>query len=195
MTRPSASVTSTMAPGCLQLRIVEQFLRPRDRRIADGRAFADARDLVARQLAEHLAQARQHAVARGDAQRIGGKRRVGREVGEAERLAERPPLRVGDDGDEDLLAVGGVEHVVDAPGRRCASASAPRALPVTANCAMCCETRNALFSNSALVTNWPRPVRARSISAPMMPMTANMPPMMSLTEAPARSGRPGGPVM
>ena len=32
-------------------------------------------------------------------------------------------------------------------------------LPVTANCATCGETRNALFSNSALRTSWPRPVR------------------------------------
>ena len=45
------------------------------------------------------------------------------------------------------------------------------AWPVTANCAMCCETRNALFSNSALRMRWPWPVCARSISAPMMPRT------------------------
>ena len=39
------------------------------------------------------------------------------------------------------------------------------------------------------------PVRSRSRSAARTPIAPNMPPMMSLTEVPARSGRPGGPVM
>ena len=60
---------------------------------------------------------------------------------------------------------------------------------------MCGATSQTLFSNSALLTNWPRPVRPRSITAAMMAMAANMPPIMSLTGAPARNGRPGGPVI
>ena len=67
--------------------------------------------------------------------------------------------------------------------------------PVTANCIMCCATSSTLFSNRALCTSWPRPVFSRCASAAITPMAPNMPPMMSLTEAPARSGSPGRPVM
>jgi len=67
--------------------------------------------------------------------------------------------------------------------------------PVTANCIMCCATSSTLFSNNALCTSWPRPVLARCASAASTPMAPNMPPMMSLTLVPARSGRPAGPVM
>jgi hypothetical protein len=68
-------------------------------------------------------------------------------------------------------------------------------LPVTANCIMCWATRKMLFSNSALCTSWPSPVFSRCARAAMAPMAPNMPPMMSLTLAPARSGSPGRPVM
>ena len=67
--------------------------------------------------------------------------------------------------------------------------------PVMASCAMCCATRNAVFSYSALRTSVPLPVFSRSRSAARMPMAANMPPMMSLTEDPTRKGRSGRPVM
>ena len=60
---------------------------------------------------------------------------------------------------------------------------------------MFCADRNTQFSNSALCTSWPRPVRSRSRSAASTPIAPNMPPMMSFTELPARSGRPTGPVM
>ena len=40
-----------------------------------------------------------------------------------------------------------------------------------------------------------KPLITRSRNAAMIPITPNMPPMMSVTEAPARSGRPSGPVM
>ena len=60
---------------------------------------------------------------------------------------------------------------------------------------MCWALRNTQFSNSALWISWPRPVRSRSRSAASTPIAPNMPPMMSLTEVPARSGRPFGPVM
>ncbi|MNV85816.1 hypothetical protein D3C71_1797980 [compost metagenome] len=68
-------------------------------------------------------------------------------------------------------------------------------LPVTAYCIMCWPTRNTLFSNSAESTSWPRPVMPRCISAAIAPIAPNMPPMMSLTLAPARSGSPGRPVI
>ena len=58
---------------------------------------------------------------------------------------------------------------------------------------MCCADRNTQFSNSALWISWPRPVRSRSRSAASTPIAPNMPPMMSLTDVPARSGRPLGP--
>ena len=67
--------------------------------------------------------------------------------------------------------------------------------PVIAYCCMCWDERNTQFSNSALCTSCPLPVRSRSRSAASTPIAPNMPPMMSLTEVPARSGRPTGPVM
>jgi hypothetical protein len=80
-------------------------------------------------------------------------------------------------------------QAADAAGHRRAG------LPVTANCIMCCATRNTLFSNSALCTSrHGRWLRARR-SAASTPIAPNMPPMMSLTLVPARSGRPSGPVM
>ncbi|CKT00555.1 Uncharacterised protein [Mycobacterium tuberculosis] len=69
------------------------------------------------------------------------------------------------------------------------------AWPVMAYCSMCWPTRNTLFSNSADCTSCPLPVSPRCISAAMAPMAPNMPPMMSFTLVPARSGSPGRPVM
>ena len=69
------------------------------------------------------------------------------------------------------------------------------ATPVAAYCSMCCADESTQFSNSPTCTSWPLPVRSRSASAASAPITPNMPPMMSLTDEPARSGRPGGPVM
>ncbi|MCY1553968.1 hypothetical protein D9M68_905030 [compost metagenome] len=67
--------------------------------------------------------------------------------------------------------------------------------PVIAYCSMCWPTRNTLFSNSADCTSWPRPVMPRWISAAMAPIAPNMPPIMSFTLVPARTGSPGRPVM
>ena len=49
------------------------------------------------------------------AQIVRGERGVGLEVGEAQSVAERLPLRIADRGEEDLLAVLHREHVVDGP--------------------------------------------------------------------------------
>ena len=67
--------------------------------------------------------------------------------------------------------------------------------PITAACIMCWATRKTLFSNSALCTSWPLPVFCRAPRAASTPIAPNIPPMMSLTLLPARSGRPIGPVM
>ncbi|MNI89605.1 hypothetical protein D3C73_1470250 [compost metagenome] len=69
------------------------------------------------------------------------------------------------------------------------------ASPVTTNCCMCWAASSTQFSYSALCTSRPTPVLLRSLSAASTPMAPNMPPMMSFTELPARSGRPTGPVM
>ena len=69
------------------------------------------------------------------------------------------------------------------------------AWPVAANCIMCWATRKTLFSNSAACTSQPWPVLSRWRSAAMAPMAPNMPPMMSFTLVPARSGSPMRPVM
>ncbi|MCY1555756.1 hypothetical protein D9M68_924420 [compost metagenome] len=69
------------------------------------------------------------------------------------------------------------------------------AFPVTACCIMCWPTRKTLFSNSEACTSMPSPVRSRWAKAAIAPSAPNIPPMMSLTLAPARSGSPGRPVM
>ena len=68
-------------------------------------------------------------------------------------------------------------------------------LPLTTCCIMCVETSHAAFSKRPLCTYWPLPVRSRSRNAARIAMAPNMPPIMSLTGAPARSGLPTGPVM
>ena len=60
---------------------------------------------------------------------------------------------------------------------------------------MCWPMRKAVVSKSALFTFEPFPVAARSLSARRIAMTPNMPPVMSMTDVPARNGWPGGPVM
>ena len=67
--------------------------------------------------------------------------------------------------------------------------------PVAAMPDMWVAIRKAALSNRAAPTRWPRPVRSRSRSAACTPTTPNTAPRMSITEAPARSGWPGGPVM
>ena len=56
-------------------------------------------------------------------------------------------------------------------------------------------TRKAELSTSEAPTLWPRPVRSRSRKAARTATTPKVAPMISTTEAPARKGWPGGPVM
>ena len=67
--------------------------------------------------------------------------------------------------------------------------------PVAAMPAICVLMRKTALSNSELAMRWPLPVASRSRSAAWIAMTPNIAPMMSITDAPARSGRPGGPVI
>jgi len=60
---------------------------------------------------------------------------------------------------------------------------------------MCWATSSAVVSNNDEVMRLPRPVWSRSRSAATMPSAANVPPRMSITDEPARSGRSGSPVM
>ena len=97
--------------------------------------------------------------------------------------------------DEVVQMMGGLSYMTGPPGRPLRAGIGGTGAPVIRCCCMFCAERNTQFSNSALCTSWPRPVRSRSRSAARTPIAPNMPPMMSLTDVPARSGRPGGPVM
>ena len=67
--------------------------------------------------------------------------------------------------------------------------------PVAARPAMWLPIRKTALSNSAPLTRCPCPVVSRSRSAACTATTPKTAPRMSMIEAPARSGRPGGPVM
>src|SRR5579862_7630636 len=177
----------------IQVRVVEQVLRPGDGRVGQADRFQLFLQVGALPALEHHAQARDQPLALPDALRIGFQPRVRAQFPFAELAAEYFPLRIGDHADEQPV-VAGFEYVVDAPGRFLTDIGGG-ASPVMAYCAMCCPTRNTVFSNSALFTSLPRPVSSRSRSAARMPMAANMPPMMSFTDEPTRSGRSGRPVM
>jgi hypothetical protein len=68
-------------------------------------------------------------------------------------------------------------------------------VPLMAVMARCWPIRNTTDSKSALSTSPPLPVRSRVLSASTVPKAPNMPPTMSITDVPARNGRPDGPVM
>ena len=84
----------------------------------------------------------------------------GRVVGkflQAEFTAEAVPMAFGDHADEDALAAGGVENVVDRPGVLALRHRARLVRPVISYSTMCWATRNRQFSN--------RPMR---MSAPLL---------------------------
>ena len=97
------------------MRMVEQVLRPRDRREGDVGLEAH---LLERRLGiglEHLGDLRHQPRPRLDAQVVGGELRVGRQLGLLEEFAEALPLAVAGDADKDLQIVGRVEDLVDRP--------------------------------------------------------------------------------
>ena len=69
------------------------------------------------------------------------------------------------------------------------------ASPVAAAPAMWLPIRKTALSNSEEQTRCPCPVLSLSRSAASVAVTPKTAPRMSMIEAPARSGRPGGPVM
>jgi hypothetical protein len=67
--------------------------------------------------------------------------------------------------------------------------------PITALPTTNAPSMNVALSNRELATFCPMPVASRSRSAASAATTPNTPPRISMTGAPARNGRPGGPVM
>jgi hypothetical protein len=134
------------------MRVVVEILRLADRRERQACALHDVGELVGAPVGKPLAQLREQLRSQHDALVVGGVRRVRLEIGEAQHIAERHPLRVADGGEENLLAAGNGEHVVIAHGLSRAGIGCG-CRPVTANCSMCCPIRNTLFSYSADCTS------------------------------------------
>jgi hypothetical protein len=94
----------------VQVRVVDEVLGTLDRRERQPSHLAQPHDLLPGHPTEGLLQAREELLARGDALSVGGEIGVVGQVAQPEHGAERLPLRVRDDTDEDLLVVAGVEH-------------------------------------------------------------------------------------
>ena len=77
------------------------------------------------------------------------------------------------------------------PRPSCRRTSAPAPCPVTTCCIMCVETSHAAVLERGRSARTGPAGASRSRSAARMAMAPNMPPIMSFTGAPARSGRPG----
>ena len=100
-----------------QVRVVEQLLGLADRRERQAGLLELRHQLGLGEALEEFPHLRQQALACQHALRVGLVLRVGAKLGESEGRAELLPEPVGDHADEDLLAVTGLEHVVDGPGR------------------------------------------------------------------------------
>ena len=96
-----------------QVRIGEQVGRVADRRPRHGRRLAAPPHLGLGKLADDLAQRLDQPVALTGARLVGGKARIGGERRQIEGRGEAHPLLVARHADEELFAVGGVEHVVE----------------------------------------------------------------------------------
>ena len=96
--------------------VVEQILRLGDRRIGQAVRLEGLRDDAGIERGQAFAQQRYHPIAGAHPIIVAGQPRVGDEIVIAEGLAEQGPLRVGDDGKENLLVAGDREHVIDGPG-------------------------------------------------------------------------------
>ena len=190
---PSGSVTGTMPPA----------LRCGSSNSSDGRL--DAREGQPALLADALELRRSGAcfssratsgISVSRAHRalvVGGVLRV-LQLGLAQRAGEDLPLPLGHHADEDAHAVARLEDVVDAP-RALARRHRHRLLRRSPRAASCASTRARRSSRTApLCTYWPRAgARRGSRSAARIAIAPNMPPIMSFTGAPARSGLPTGP--
>jgi len=97
-----------------EMRVAPQILDRRDRRESDADALAARLDLGAGEFAERLADSGHEPVARLDAIGIALETIIGAEIGPLEDLAEALPQRVAGRGDENVLAIGGLEYLIDA---------------------------------------------------------------------------------
>ena len=115
---PSSVCIGTRPPLSLQVRVVDQLLGPHDRRVGNAGGLELGRRARrcdgARRISPSL---REQLGPHGHAQRVGRERRVARAARALEHAAQRHELLVADRADEELLAVGQREHVVDAPRR------------------------------------------------------------------------------
>ena len=103
--------------AAVEMRVIEQLLRLDDRGVRQAVRLEEVLELAGRISAQHVLQPRDQPFAGEYALIVGGDRRIGAEVLQAEDLAENLPLRVADHPEEDLVAAFGFEYVVDAPGR------------------------------------------------------------------------------
>ena len=99
------------------MRVVEQLFGLCDRRERQSAGLELVHEFGLGQAAEQFAHHRNDPIASGDSIRIPGKARVGGQFPQAKVLAERDPLRVAHDANEQHLVVGRFEDVVDRPGR------------------------------------------------------------------------------
>src|SRR5690242_11079234 len=99
----------------VQVNVIEEVLRTTDRRIGKTNAFEAFGEIVCTPVRKTRAQCRYQRRPRVHALIVGHQRRVLLEVGEAEQVAERLPLRVADGREENLFAVANGEHIVNRP--------------------------------------------------------------------------------
>src|ERR1700722_19845119 len=98
-----------------EMRIGPQILDRADWREGDAGALAAPLDFGAAELAERLADRRHEPFLRLDAVAIAREPRIGGEIRPLEHLAETSPQRITGRGDENVLLVGALEHLIDAP--------------------------------------------------------------------------------
>jgi hypothetical protein len=105
------------AAARLEVRVVQQLLGPHDRRVGQARGLELGRQFIGAMVLQDLAQPSQQLGAYRDALRIRLQSGILGEVRSLEDLAQREELLVADGTDEELLAFGEREDVVDAPCR------------------------------------------------------------------------------
>ena len=146
------------------MRIVHELIGPAQGRVGHARPREPLRQLRARIASHLLGDARGQPAPGGHALGIVVEAGVGEEIAERELLAEALPVPVGGDADEDLLAVGGREELVDPQPMRVPcfiSGKGTEGSPVAPYWASHCPTQNTVVSKRPEVMRCPRPVFAR----------------------------------
>ena len=98
-----------------QVRVGEEIAGLRHRSVGNARALAALGNLGLGKALQQLGDDGQHPGAGGDAVLVGGEAGIGQQIGPLEDLAEARPMVVAGDADEDLVAIGGGEGLVDTP--------------------------------------------------------------------------------